>query len=229
MRRLAAIGVRAGRLLPLALALLALAAAAGPAAVAAAPARAQDPFAGIPQDRFAAGDPAAPVTVFAYIELQCPFCRAFDLDELPAFLEQYVRTGRARLVMRPLAFIGRDSVRAARMVAAAAAEDLAWPMADQLYRRQRRENSGWVTDRLLRRAARAVPGLRVRRAMRERHGRAARRRLRAAQRAADRAGVGGTPAFSLARAGEEERLLDLDEHTAAALGAAVDAALSRDA
>ena len=196
-------------------------------AVAAAPARAQDPFAGIPQDRFAAGDPAAPVTVYAYLELQCPFCRVFDREELPAFLDGYVRTGRARLVMRPLAFIGRDSLRAARMVAAAAAQDLAWPLADQLYRRQRRENSGWVTDRLLRRAGRAVEGLRVRRAMRERDGRAVRRRLRAARRAGDRAGVGGTPAFTLARAGETEKLLDLDENSAAALGAAVDAAIGQ--
>ena len=197
-------------------------------ALLAAPATAaQDPFAGIPQDGFAAGDPVAPVTVYAYLELQCPFCRAFDRRELPAFLEQYVRTGRARLVMRPLAFLGRDSVRAARMVAAAAAQDRAWPLADQLYLRQKRENSGWVTDRVLRRAARAVPGLRVRRAMRERNGRAAIRRLRAARRAAERAGVSGTPSFTLARAGGAEQLLDLEEHTAAALGAAVDAALGQ--
>ena len=197
-----------------------LALAAGSASAA------QDPFAGVPQDGFALGDPDAPVTVYAYLELQCPFCRTFDRRELPAFVEQYVRTGRARLVIRPLAFIGRDSVRAARFVAAAAAQDRAWQLADQLYRRQGRENSGWVTDPLLRRAARAVPGLRVRRAMRERKGRAALRRLRAARRAADDAGVSGTPAFTLARAGDE-RLLDLAENTAAALGAAVDAALDK--
>jgi protein-disulfide isomerase len=205
----------------LAVATVALALLAGPASAA------QDPFAGIPQDGFAAGDPGAPVTVRAYFELQCPFCRAFDRLELPAFLEQYVRTGRARLVMRPLAFLGRDSVRAARMVAAAAGQDRAWPLAHQLYLRQRRENSGWVTDRVLRRAARAVPGLRVRRAMKERNGRAAIRRLRVARRAARRAGVSGTPSFTLARAGAPEQLLDLDENTAAALGAAVDAALSQ--
>ena len=164
------------RCLLVALAVLALAAGTASAA--------QDPFAGVPQDGFALGDPAAPVAVYAYLELQCPFCRAFDRRELPAFVEQYVRSGRARLVLRPLAFLGPDSVRAARLVAAAAAQDRAWQLADQLYRRQGRENSGWVTDRLLRRAARAVPGLRVRRAMRERNGRAALRRLRAARRAA---------------------------------------------
>ena len=97
------------------------------------------------------------------------------------------------------------------MVAAAAAQDLAWPLAHQLYLRQKRENSGWVTDRVLRHAARAVPGLRVRRAMRARNGRAATRRLRAARRAGERAGVSGTPSFTLARAGEAEELLDLAE------------------
>jgi hypothetical protein len=130
-----------------------------------------------------------------------------------------------RLVMRPLAYLGHDSVRAARMVSAAAGQHLAWPLAHQLYLRQKRENSGWVTDRVLRSAARAVPGLRVRRAMKERNGRAAIRRLRAARRAGDRAGAVGTPSFTLARPGEDEQLLDLDENTAEELGAAVDAAL----
>jgi protein-disulfide isomerase len=196
-------------------------------ALLAAPARgAQDPFAGIPQHGFALGAASAPATVYAHLELQCWFCRRFDRRQLPAFVTQYVRAGRVRLVMRPLAFIGRDSVRAARMVAAAAGQDRAWQLADELYARQREENSGWVTDRLLRRAARAVAGLRVRRAMRERDGRAASDRLRAARRAARRARVSGTPAFTLAAHGEPERLLELERNTAAALGAAVDAALA---
>jgi protein-disulfide isomerase len=190
----------------------------------AAPAAARsDPFAGIHRNGLALGDPGAAVTIYVHYELQCPFCRRFDRRELPAFVERYVRTGRVRLVMRPLAFIGPDSVRAARAVAAAAAQDRAWELADELYRRQREENSGWVTDRLLRRAADAVPGLRVGRVMRERDGRRARSLLRAARRAAARVRFGGTPAFSLERPGADERLLDLDEYTADALGAAVEA------
>jgi protein-disulfide isomerase len=190
-----------------------------------APARAAaDPFAGVAQSGLALGEPGNAITVYTYVDLQCPFCRTFDRRELPQFVQDYVESGLARIVLRPLAFIGDDSVRAARAVAAAANQNRGWSLAHELFRRQREENSGWVTDRLLRRAAAAVDGLRAGRMMRELGGRRTARRLRRAARAARRAHVDGTPAFTL-RLGDSERRLHPARNTAEALENAIQRAL----
>jgi protein-disulfide isomerase len=76
-----------------------------------------------------------------------------------------VRPGKVRLVMRPLAFIGQDSVTAARVLAAAAQQNKAWPFLDVFYANQQQENSGYVTDAFLRKIGNAVPGLDVAKAM----------------------------------------------------------------
>ena len=194
-------------------------------ALLAAPARAAaDPFAGVAQSGLALGERDNAITVYAYVDLQCPFCRTFDRRELPQFVRDYVESGLARIVLRPLAFIGNDSVRAARAVAAAASQDRGWSLAHELFRRQGEENSGWVTDHLLRRAAAAVDGLRVGRLMRELDGRRATRRPRRAARAARRAHVNGTPAFTL-RLGDSERRLHPEKNTAEALEDAIQRAL----
>src|SRR5204863_1371138 len=88
--------------------------------------------------------------------LQCPYCRRFTTDVLPLVVQRYVRTGRAKVVFRSLAFIGDDSVGAARLVLAAGKQDRLWQVVELLYRNQGAENTGWVTSGLLRSAALAA-------------------------------------------------------------------------
>src|SRR4051812_16106737 len=78
-------------------------------------------FAGIAADGEALGSADAPVTLEEYADLQCPFCREFTATVLPTVVRDYVRTGKVRIVFRNLAFIGPDSLKAARVAAAAAA------------------------------------------------------------------------------------------------------------
>jgi protein-disulfide isomerase len=111
---------------------------------------------GIPQHGSVLGRPNAPIRLVEYGDLQCPICRRFALDTLPTIVRDYVRPGYVQIEFRGLAFIGPDSERALRAVVAAGAQDRAWSLIDLMYRNQGHENSGWVTDSLLRSAGLAT-------------------------------------------------------------------------
>lgn len=103
---------------------------------------------GIPQDGAALGDADAPVTMVEFADLQCPFCAAYHAQAFPQLLE-YVRSGKLRLELRLLRFLGPDSDRLARVAAGAAAEDRMWQVAGLAYARQGHENSGHADDAFL--------------------------------------------------------------------------------
>ena len=46
------------------------------------------------------GDPEAPVTIIEYSSLTCPHCASFHNDVLPDLKEQYIETGKVRMVFR---------------------------------------------------------------------------------------------------------------------------------
>jgi protein-disulfide isomerase len=116
-------------------------------------------FAGIPASGLALGKPDAPATLEEFIDPQCPFCAQFSRDVLPTVVKDYVRTGRLRLVLRPEAFIGKDSVTGARAVVAAGEQNKAWPFLEQIFANQGQENTGYMTEEFLRKMASQVPGL----------------------------------------------------------------------
>ena len=158
-------------------------------------------FAGIPQEGAVLGDPQAPVTMVEFADLQCPFCAQYDHSALPTIVEQYVRTGKVRLELRLLRFIGPDSERAAQLAQAAAGQDRLWQFVDLFYRNQGAENSGYATEDFLRRLARATPGLDAERAMAESGSGVVEDRLAAAESAAASAGIESTPSFLVGRTG----------------------------
>src|SRR5579872_219296 len=97
-------------------------------------------FGGIPQHGIVLGNPNAPVTVVEFADLQCPYCMHFTTDQLPAFVQQDVRTGKAKLEFRGLAFVGPDSLRGLRAANAAAQQNKLWTFIDILYSNQGTEN-----------------------------------------------------------------------------------------
>lgn len=115
----------------------------------------REAFAGIPQHGFALGSPAATLTIEEFADIQCPYCAKWATEMLPTVLP-YVREGKVRVVFRPLAFVGADSVRGARAVAAASQQGHAWELVDLLYANQGQENSGWASQQLVESAELAV-------------------------------------------------------------------------
>jgi len=64
-------------------------------------------------------------------------------------------------VCRGMTFVGPESATALRFVHAAGLQDRLWQLQEALYRNQGAENSGWVTDDLVRELAADIPGLDV--------------------------------------------------------------------
>lgn len=52
------------------------------------------------------GDPNAPITIVEFSDYECPYCARFTTQTLPRIIENYIDTGKAKLVYRdfPLSF-----------------------------------------------------------------------------------------------------------------------------
>ncbi|MGN6798591.1 MAG: DsbA family protein, partial [Gaiellaceae bacterium] len=117
---------------------------------------ARSTFAGIPQHGDTLGDASAPTTLTVFEDPQCPYCRQWNIDTLPTVVENYVRTGRIKIVYHGIVVIGPNSVAGLRAAYAAGQQNKLWDMVEALYERQGQENSNWITVPLIRSAARAI-------------------------------------------------------------------------
>ena len=113
-------------------------------------------LAGVPQHGNTLGKASAPVTLIIYEDPQCPFCRNWNVETLPTVIDQFVRTGKIKLVYRGVVIIGPDSVRGLRAIYAAGKQNKLWSLADELYAHQGVENSGWITNAVILAAATEV-------------------------------------------------------------------------
>jgi protein-disulfide isomerase len=59
------------------------------------------------------GDASAPVTLVEWSDYQCPFCKQFEQQTLPQIIQNYVDTGKVKIVFKDFAFLGNDSVTGA--------------------------------------------------------------------------------------------------------------------
>ncbi len=114
---------------------------------------------GIPQTGNVLGDPSAPVTLVEYVDLQCPYCQQFETQVMPNVIDRYVRTGKLKVELRVLAFIGPDSQRGQFAAIAAAGQGREFNFAQLLYANQAGENTGWLSDEMVTSAANSIPGL----------------------------------------------------------------------
>lgn len=87
------------------------------------------------------GSSTAPVTVIEYSDFQCPNCRKFFEESLPAF-EPYIQAGLIRLVYADFPIRGEESLLAAEAARCALEQNAFWPYHDLLFQRQAGVNSG---------------------------------------------------------------------------------------
>jgi protein-disulfide isomerase len=160
-------------------------------------------FDGLPQDGVALGSPDAPVTLVEFVDLQCPFCRDFDVDAIPALVDEHVRAGTLRLELRGLAFIGPDSERGLRAVLAAGRQDRLYEMKALLYGNQGAENAGWLSEDLVEAAARSIPGVDVDRLVADMDSGEVSDRIADHAAEAERRGVNSTPTVLVGKTGGE--------------------------
>jgi len=85
------------------------------------------------QDKIVLGDADAPITIVEVSDYQCPFCGKFSLESGKQLREEYVRTGKAKMVMMDLAFLGSESVQAAQAARCAGDQEEYWAYHDKLF------------------------------------------------------------------------------------------------
>jgi protein-disulfide isomerase len=181
---------------------------------------------GIPQDGQLLGPESAPVTLIEYADLQCPACRAYSEDVFPTIVDEYVRPGRIRTEYRGIAFIGEDSEKALRFVYAAGLQDRLWQLEEALFRNQGGENSGWVTDDLVRSLAEDIEGLDVDRLFADAQGGEVTALIAESASQAQAGEISGTPSFFIQVGDEEPYPLELTALDPSMFRPALDDALS---
>jgi protein-disulfide isomerase len=181
---------------------------------------------GVPQSGLTLGSASAPVTMVEYIDLQCPFCREFETQVMPTVVKRYVRTGKVKVEARVLAFIGPDSVRGRSAMIAAGEQGKAFNFAQILYDNQQTENTGWLDDAMIARAAESIPGLNPRKLFEDRDSSAVAKQADEIESEATSAGVTSTPTIFVGKSGAQPTQVPLANATdQASLVDAIDAAL----
>lgn len=116
-------------------------------------------LAGLTQDGLTLGDPKAPVTIVEFVDFQCPFCAAHQLDEQPKVVQEVVRSGEAKITLQPLAFLGADSRVGQYVYLRLANKNRGWDFVNLAFWNQGAENSGFMTDDWLKKVTSPIEGV----------------------------------------------------------------------
>jgi protein-disulfide isomerase len=79
------------------------------------------------------GSPTAPVTMIEYGDYQCPYCGEYFSQTEPQIVQNYVTTGKVKLVFRNFPFLGPESTAAAEAAECAENQNQLWNYHDALY------------------------------------------------------------------------------------------------
>ena len=108
-----------------------------------------------PQQEFENGSPilgseSAPITIVEFGDYQCEACYAWFHNTRDTLIDNYIETGKAKLVFVDLPFLGRDSPKAAQASYCAEDQEKYWEYHSILYTFQDgHPDSGWADrDRL---------------------------------------------------------------------------------
>jgi len=98
----------------------------------------------------ALGSESAPITIVEFGDYQCEACYAWFHHTRDTLIENYIETGKAKLVFVDLPFLGRDSITAAQASYCAEDQGKYWEYHTMLYTFQDgHPDSGWADrDRL---------------------------------------------------------------------------------
>jgi protein-disulfide isomerase len=96
------------------------------------------------------GDTSAPITIVEFGDYQCHQCYNWFHNTKPAIVQDYIDTGKANLVFVDLAFLGRDSPKAAQASYCAEDQEMYWEYHDTLYNFQEPKiDNGWANNERL--------------------------------------------------------------------------------
>ena len=173
----------------------------------------QESLRGIPQKGTVLGSPKAPVTLVEYVDLQCPFCQQFETSVMPALISRYVRDGKLKIDGRIVAFIGPESQTGRAAALAAGRQDKLFNFTQLMFLNQGAENTGWLDDDLIQRAAASIPGLDVPQLLDQRSSSAVSADAAQAEEQATADDIQGTPTILVGKTGQKPQLVTLSSPT----------------
>ncbi len=92
------------------------------------------------------GSNDAPITLVEFGDYQCLFCNKFFHETEPSILENYVETGKVKIIFKDFTIIGPDSIGAAHATHCANDQGKFWEFHDELYNNWAGENNGWASS-----------------------------------------------------------------------------------
>jgi len=99
------------------------------------------------------GDSNAPITVLEWGDYQCTFCYRFHENTLDIINDDFIKTGKVKLVFKDFPLNGPDSLLAAEASYCAEDQEKYWQYHDELYKNWGGERTGWITRESLDRFA----------------------------------------------------------------------------
>jgi len=99
------------------------------------------------------GDSNAPITVLEFGDYQCTFCYKFHQNTLDIINDDFIKTGKVKLVFKDFPLNGPDSLLAAEAAYCAEDQEKYWPYHNELYKNWGGERTGWITRESLDRFA----------------------------------------------------------------------------
>jgi protein-disulfide isomerase len=91
------------------------------------------------------GSSNAPITIVEYGDYQCSNCQRFATQVKPLIIENYINTGKVKLIFKDFTIYGSDSVNGAIAAHCANEQNKFWEMHDFMYQNQKAINSGWLS------------------------------------------------------------------------------------
>jgi len=91
------------------------------------------------------GSTNAPITILEWGDYQCTFCYKFHQSTLNIISEDFVKTGKVKIVFKDFPLNGPDSLLAAEAAHCAQDQEKYWQYHDELYDNWGGEGTGWVT------------------------------------------------------------------------------------
>tara|TARA_B100000929_G_scaffold98651_1_gene77575 strand:- start:114 stop:788 length:675 start_codon:yes stop_codon:yes gene_type:complete len=96
------------------------------------------------------GSENAPITIIEFGDYQCEACYHWFHNTRADIIDNYVETGKAKLIFLDLPFLGRDSIVAAQASYCAEDQGKYWDYHTTLYNFQEEIDNGWASkDRLV--------------------------------------------------------------------------------
>ena len=102
------------------------------------------------------GNTNAPITILEWGDYQCTFCYKFHQNTLDIINEDFIKTGKVKIIFKDFPLNGLDSKLAAEASYCAQDQEKYWKYHDELYKNWGGERTGWITRESLTKFAEIV-------------------------------------------------------------------------